>query len=392
MSNGINHLNKPIKVAFLLIGGRQWMGGYNYLLNLLSVIKDDARIQPVLFLGNDIDKSLLLPLEKFGYKIIYDDEFNSSTKHIKVAKAIIFGKNHQIEKIFLDNKIDIVFEAAMYLGWNTTIPRLSWLPDFQHRQLPYMFSKIGWIKREIVYRLIAKNRFIMLSSLDAKKDYNKFYGVPKHDLKVIPFAVKKPTINAESVDAILEKYNIKQPYFYLPNQFWKHKNHVIAIEALNQLKYKNSSILVVTSGHCEDARILSYCNTLKDLLDQYDVKENFHMLGSIPYEDVLSLMSLSCAVINPSLFEGWSTTVEEAKSLKVPLILSNLSVHKEQVEENAIFFDPNNSLELSEILISYECKDNGKVDYGLSQTKRLENYGDNFIGAVTSVLNKVTSI
>jgi glycosyltransferase involved in cell wall biosynthesis len=44
------------------------------------------------------------------------------------------------------------------------------------------------------------------------------------------------------------------------------------------------------------------------------------------------------ALINPSRFEGWSTTVEEAKSFGVPLILSDIDVHREQTGGAARYF------------------------------------------------------
>jgi len=47
------------------------------------------------------------------------------------------------------------------------------------------------------------------------------------------------------------------------------------------------------------------------------------------------------ALLNPSLFEGWSTTVEEGKSLGVRLVLADLAVHREQVGAGADFFQPN---------------------------------------------------
>ena len=50
----------------------------------------------------------------------------------------------------------------------------------------------------------------------------------------------------------------------------------------------------------------------------------------VPYSDVVALMIYSQAVINPSFFEGWSTTVEEAKSLGKQVILSDIAVHREQ--------------------------------------------------------------
>ena len=50
-------------------------------------------------------------------------------------------------------------------------------------------------------------------------------------------------------------------------------------------------------------------------------------------------MSASSALINPSLFEGWSTTVEEARAMGVPMLLSDFDVHLEQMGNHAIYFD-----------------------------------------------------
>jgi len=61
-------------------------------------------------------------------------------------------------------------------------------------------------------------------------------------------------------------------------------------------------------------------------------------------------MRASAAVLNPSLFEGWSTTVEAAKAVGVPLLLSDLRVHREQAPENALFFDPGNVDEMAKVL------------------------------------------
>lgn len=61
----------------------------------------------------------------------------------------------------------------------------------------------------------------------------------------------------------------------------------------------------------------------------------------------MSLMKYSIAVINPSKSEGWSSTVEQAKSMGKLVLLSNLTVHKEQNPKRAFFFSTNNYLNLS---------------------------------------------
>ena len=56
------------------------------------------------------------------------------------------------------------------------------------------------------------------------------------------------------------------------------------------------------------------------------------------------------ALINPSRFEGWSTTVEEAKSFGVPLILSDIDVHHEQAGEAARYFGLDDPATLADAL------------------------------------------
>ena len=58
------------------------------------------------------------------------------------------------------------------------------------------------------------------------------------------------------------------------------------------------------------------------------------------------------AVINHSLFEGWRSSVEEAKSMYKEIILSNIKVHLEQNPELGHFFDPNNPSELSKVMLN----------------------------------------
>ena len=74
------------------------------------------------------------------------------------------------------------------------------------------------------------------------------------------------------------------------------------------------------------------------------------MLGKVPYEDVIALMKNCEALINPSLFEGWSTTVEEAKSLGIKLLLSDISVHFEQLGNKAKYFKKNSALSLANLI------------------------------------------
>ena len=56
------------------------------------------------------------------------------------------------------------------------------------------------------------------------------------------------------------------------------------------------------------------------------------------------------AVIQPSLFEGWSTVVEDARALGKTMALSDISVHREQGPPHSAYFDPHAPEELAALM------------------------------------------
>ena len=76
----------------------------------------------------------------------------------------------------------------------------------------------------------------------------------------------------------------------------------------------------------------------------------FRVLGAIPSWHLAVLMHHAMAFINPSLFEGWSTSVEEAKSMGKQVLLSDIAVHREQAPARGFFFHPHDEGALADAL------------------------------------------
>ena len=95
------------------------------------------------------------------------------------------------------------------------------------------------------------------------------------------------------------------------------------------------------------------------------------------------MIKFSKAVINPSLFEGWSSTVEECKSVEKNMILSDLDVHKEQYP-NATFFERNSVESLKNILKNYK-KEN--IDSNIESLEiRTKKFADTYVSICKKVL------
>ena len=385
-----------LRIAIPFIRKSLWAGGYNYLLNLCYVISlhRSKEFQLIIFYGTDISKKELSDFFKIkNIKFVQSSLMNKSKIFTLITKIILFRFQKKTKFLFKKNNIDIVFENANFFGNNIDIPVISWIPDFQHRALPHLFSWFSWWKREVGFRLqFACVRSIMLSSLDAKKALDHYYPNLTNPINIVRFAIQLKKIPSISfINSIKKKYFLPENYFYMPNQFWKHKNHELVLQSLLSLKKKGHNVVVVSSGCQVDQKNPNYFNDFKKKLIRNKLDDIFIVLGLIPYKEVLSLMIGSKAVLNPSLYEGRSTTVEESLALKIPLILSDIKIHREQVKNKAQFFNSKKSNSLSKVLLKIWNKKNNKniLNKNLlnSNLKRIKIFHDDFASLVEKTLN-----
>jgi len=378
-----------IRVAFTLIGGKNWTGGYNYLLNLVRALSEHAsgRLQPVLFFGTDIDEQDAAPFDTIaGTVVIRSAVFDGARKGQRLRQALLTGCDQAAATAFAAQGIDVVFEPAQFYGWRFPVPAVAWIPDFQHRYLRHLFDFKAYWKREIGFRAqILSGRHVMLSSDDAKQDCEQFYPNTRGRTHVVRFAVPPATaIDAVAARAVANGYGLPETFFFLPNQFWKHKNHECVIAALQLLKGKGREVVVAVSGKQADPRDPEHFPRLQRLIESGDLAQNFRLLGLIPHAHVPALMRSCAALINPSTFEGWSTTVEEAKAMGTPMILSSLRVHREQ-SEDALFFDATSPGQLAGILESFSpVGTEERLSMNVSAAQRasasMKIFADEFVG------------
>jgi glycosyltransferase involved in cell wall biosynthesis len=343
----------PLRVAFTIIPRRIWAGGYNYQSNLFAALNRyrQGEIAPVVFAGERDDAADLEALARIpGVETAQSAAFDR--RRAGLAAALSLGLDYAAVAEFRERKIDVVFESARFFGWRLPYSSLAWFPDFQHQRLAQLFSPAARWQREFGFRVqIASGRTIMLSSESALRDCQKLYPGAAHRTSVVRFATQPPPdlLTANPSD-VIGHYGLPSKYFYLPNQFWRHKNHQVVVDALAILAKRGNDIVVAASGSKHDAREPKYFDTIMRQVAGCGLEKNFRYLGMVPLPHVYALLRTATALINPSHFEGWSTTVEEAKSFGVPMILSNIDVHREQTEGEASYFDINDPSSLADLL------------------------------------------
>ncbi len=371
-----------IKVGFIGTVSEEWMGGLNYFKNLLFAIKSlsDKELQVYVFVGKKTDIKIKKMFNNYA-TVIEDSLFDRKSLKWFFMKieTKIFKTNYFLENIFKKNNIEILSHS--FITNFKHIKTINWIPDFQHIHLPNMFSKEEVIQRNKTFlRVIKQSDVIVVSSYDTLEDLKKF--APGHDrkVKVLQF-VSQPSnkyysMNKDDEDKLVEKYSITDSFYFMPNQFWKHKNHMIVLEAIKLLKQDNININLVCTGYLTDYRNKNHIDNIKIFIDENKLNENIKLLGLVDYDDVFGLIKISRAVINPSLFEGWSSTVEECKSVGKNMILSDLTVHKEQYPD-ATFFHKHDVNSLKNILKNY--KDEKSSFDEKSLTERTRKFANTYV-------------
>jgi glycosyltransferase involved in cell wall biosynthesis len=179
-------------------------------------------------------------------------------------------------------------------------------------------------------------------------------------------------------------FNLKKPYFFSPNQFWAHKNQSLVIQAVKILIKEDLDFQLVFSGKENDERNPDYFPKLKKVVENENLSNYIKFLGFIDRKEQLQIMNNSVAVIQPSLFEGWSTVVEDAKAMNKYILASNLNVHKEQISCNGEFFNPDKPEELV-LAMKRILKQEPSVIFK-DYDDDIKNFGNNFINIVNKII------
>ncbi|WP_247441516.1 glycosyltransferase family 1 protein [Bradyrhizobium sp. CW7] len=375
----------PLRVGFTFIPRRLHAGGFNYLKNLFAALHryQPGELEPVTFAGlSDDDQDLASFLRIPSVEIVKHKAFERD--HSGLTSALVAGIDHAAAAAFDAERIDVVFEHARFFGWRLPLPTVAWFPDLQHKSLPQLFSVTARWRRELGFRAqLAARRAIVLSSESALKDCRRFYPGATNQFSVVKFA-SYPTNDLLAVNPreIISLYGLPERYFYLPNQFWRHKNHQLVLDALAILAERGIKIVVAVSGG-PDEPPRSF-NGIMRQVEERGLKENFRYLGMIPLAHVYALLRACRALINPSRFEGWSTTVEEAKSFDVPMIVSDLDVHREQTGGSAVYFSVDDAAALAGCLAEAMSRDEPFVvrQLGSSVERRVAKFAEEFADAI----------
>lgn len=339
-----------IRVGFLYPRtGDAWLGGSSYLRNLLGALAaaPELGVHPVLL----AEAGARVPAGFDEVEIIRSVAV--SVHHLLVLRAMaaVLRRDPFLDRILGYHRLEVLSHSGV-LGSRARTPTIAWIPDFQHRALPTFFPRSELAGRDAAFsRFLREAALVIVSSEAARKDAERFFPGHAEKIRVLRFVDGSAAAAAATpLDALQARYGFAGRFFALPNQYWAHKNHQVVLDALALLRDRGREVLVLSTGNASDYRSPGYFKGFQQRRAALGLEGSYRILGVVPFVDLAGLLRHSVAVLNPSLFEGWSTTVEEAKSLGKRVLLSDIAVHREQAPERGTYFDPRQPEQLAEAM------------------------------------------
>jgi len=395
------------RIGIIGYGNDQWVAGVLYIQSLIigRFLLNETAKNTSLFLHKDFHNAKdFLGFSDQIEKISQFDYFYGSAvpviKRIYIAwkrfyqdKRPIFPDNN-LPRMLAEQQTEVIFPANALLSSKYSKTKLiCWIPDFQELHLPEYSSWVDRARKQLAFKRMTKvaDR-IVLSNEFSYQDACRLAPNYHHKFAILPFTMHlgKDWRLPDPLETC-KKYDVPDDYLMFPSQFWKHKNHATLFKALFILKLKGMKANMVCTGVFNDPRFPDHCKELRTFIDDNGLQNQIQILGLLPREDQVQLMRQARAIVQPSLFEGWSALLEDCRSLGKTVFVSDIKMHRDQKPDDAIFFDPKSPEQLASLIEEHWSVLPSGIDVGREEIGERLNINNlkNFASKFSEICNSI---
>jgi glycosyl transferase family 1 len=336
-------------------GGTDWIAGVIYLENIVRAVLGIAG-SPVKFCwiasreeqaGRRSGLTEDMPLHVYTHR--------SRDRWLRVAWNSIKARRlpRSFETLARRIKPSVLFPLQTPPSPELAVPWIGWIPDFQHKRRPEFFPVADRSERDSRFqRIVNEASHLVVSSQDARADLMRWFPVTDGGVSVLQFrSVLEPRCFDQDALTAAERFDLPTKYLTYPSQFWIHKNHRTVLAALDLLRARGrTDVVLVCTGHQYDYRRPEYADDLKNEIIRRGLQSQVRLLGLLDRLTQIQIMRKAAAVVQASCFEGWSALVEDSRALGKRIFVSDIPVHREQNPNDALFFDPDNPEQLADLI------------------------------------------
>lgn len=248
-------------------------------------------------------------------------------------------------------EIDVYFSPAHYLPSFCSVPQVVTIHDLAYQYFPNDFTKKDlWQLKNWTKLSVKKASQIIAVSKTTKKDIVKNYGVNEDKVNVVYNGYEKLNQKSKIKSPTFAKASAgKQNYILFVGTIQPRKNLEILIAAFDKFVQTNIDFKLIIVGKkgwlYED--IFKKVKTLK-------LEDKIIFTDHVTDKELVKYYKNAFCFVLPSLYEGFGIPVLEAMSYDCPTIISMTSSLPEIGGDASLYFDPKNSDDLLEKLITLQ--------------------------------------
>lgn len=367
------HVAQP-RIAFLAAGFIGWTGGLDFLRLCVGgidsvlpgatwpiLVPDDTASQRALAFAVATKRRLfsLAGVNPAVTPTVSQDHLRDAITAIGCSIAVhrYYGSTRGLSRAMRNLDVQVVLPSMLSLGPHFPHHWIGYIFDLQHKQLPGNFSQSECRERDRNFSaLLADAPALIVNSRSVVRDIEKFYPNSKAAVFSLPFC---PPASPAALDDIgedeLRPYALPKKFFIISNQFWVHKSHQTAFDALRLIRDAGfADVHILCTGNLHDYRAPGYVDRLKDGIARDGLADRIHFLGIIPKRHQLAVMRRSVAVVQPTLFEGGpgGGALYDGVSTATPVILSDIDVNREADLGAIEFFRAGSAEDLAQKMVA----------------------------------------
>ena len=323
----------------------------------IAISKDDPQIGGGLTYIQEILEAInrVLPETKHTFYLIgYEPEKPRHLGNIKLPWLTLHqadllarppSRDYEYYPDIASANLDLICYLQPWMGEILDIPYISTIWDLQHRRQPFfpevsLFNEFD--RREEMYRRSLQRAAYIIAPNDVGKDeIVGFYQVAPERVRSIhhptPAFALAPKPHPDE-EGLFRRLGINRPYLFYPAQMWPHKNHILLLLMLKDLKdrYGHDLQLVLTGSDRKNQPFLT------EKIAQLHLESQVIFGGFVSQPDLVPLYQRATALVFPSLFGPENFPPLEAFALECPVVAGRIPGAEEQMGEAAILVDPTN--------------------------------------------------
>lgn len=239
------------------------------------------------------------------------------------------------------------FPLTIAIPRGANVPTVTSVLDLQHELFPDFFSRAERLYRRLAYdAAIRQSKLVIAISEHVRQTIIDRLGVDRERVRVAYLGINQEELRPARAE--------RAPFLLYPANRWPHKNHARLLEAFALLRRERPELTLVLTG-----------SGLESLPPQVGVE----IRGHIPRAELVNLYHTACALVFPSLYEGFGLPPLEAMACGCPVAAARVGALPEICGGAARYFNPSEPEEIAAAVLDVLADSDEFVARGLARAK-----------------------